>query len=308
MSLRGTVRAMSDTERKVENLFDTRLFKGVVFGLIASAIFIFSIQLVHYFKSTELELFKVLISNIFWKNFLDNFPVPIALLGAMSVFIGFTAFLQRSKLAEEQNELSRKQVAASEALFVTNKLNEQLKLFIEHRNFVFRELEDINLVLGIKHVIKCDARYFYSAVFPQNNHESFKVDREPEALKSLVNVFNISNLNLKNELRSILASESMFTGETLAAFHRVINEWVDSTSDELEKVGVYLSPLPSTPDFNMFYDRSMQLLKILLMIANYKAELDDNSKVLKLIKSYLEGLSDFQRHSEINAEFEKIFD
>ena len=270
---------------------------------------IYWIQLLHLVESEDFRhyfgnLLGIYKDGEFYLIFPKHFGLPMTLLGSLFAYIGFKAFLYRSKLAEAQNELSRRQVVSSEAMFETNRLNEHLKLYLEHRRYIFSELEHLGNQKMLR--VSIDERKCYAAVFPNNRHQHFEVEDMPENLNLLVHRFNLSLQKLTIRINEATAIWEELTDNNVKKFHDAAKDFGREMKKEFEALGITVSVVGNSNSYARCINAMHVVLLTLADISNSKPVIHNPQNVLTKIRNYNSLLDENRRKAPKPEPYEQL--
>ncbi len=265
------------------------------------AIFIKFIQITAYVESRKLEWSDLIWSSVFYKEYLTEFSLPVGIVGALCLYVGFKALLTRSILAENQNELSRRQVKASEEMFETNRLNEQLKLYLEHRNYVYNELERIESSGGVFKIYKPN---FYETIFPENSQNNFKLQGNIKFIEERLELFN-SKITTLNEVITKKRDNNIALEDFDEQIFKVLfRTLADETRESFKTMGIvthlvnYHEFLKTSDNFEKFISSSSLIWHVIVQVSASQLKLGDYLALIESQKYLVNAFFEYRKNNE----------
>ena len=186
------------------------------------------------------------------------------------------------------NRLSLKQVQASESMFVTNRLNEQLRLYLEHRNYVFDELDYIKA--KVKIVRGYDKGLFYSVVFPNNNHREFSAAINSEPLDLIAKKLNSATSMLSDSVQKVVSSNDEFSEVGRKIMREALLDYYKSVVSIFNDFGVELDPRIQSRLVVSRIGYYYQFVNSVGVVANYSMNLDDPTSLIETLRIWVKHL------------------
>lgn len=216
-----------------------------------------------------------------YSDLMDAFELPFKILYAGFALTGFYAVIYRIRLTERQIGQTQKQIDENLKQFQLSRVSDQFSIFIEHRKYVFEEIDELS---EIPQVFRLQKDLIYKSLFPNNNPKNFQLEDSPESLKNIVNSFNKCSENLREITTKLLNAKDVLTDEDYLYLKVIFKSLCSEGIRDFYGIGITIQYwdsdkfLTDSTEFNNAIVTLAKIMDTLIRITAASLEVDDYTK------------------------------